>query len=99
MSSVDQLTADDFSAYLERLFRPVGTELDLRLVKISQHEFSGWDAAPRKPFSLILHGPPHPVLAEGIHRIAIADGPILTLYVIPILTAGRDRQDYQIVFN
>jgi hypothetical protein len=99
MSSIDQLTADDFSAYCEKLFRPAGTDLALTLIKIHQHEFSGWEAAARKPFSLILRGPHAPVLPEGLHRIAIADGPILPLYVIPILTAGRDHQDYQIVFN
>jgi uncharacterized protein DUF6916 len=99
MSSIDLLTADDFTAYLEAVFQPAGTDLGLRLIRINQHEFPGWQGASRRPFSLILRGPPAPVLPEGLHRMAIADGPILPLYVIPILTAGRNHQDYQIVFN
>lgn len=99
MSSINQLTADDFTAYLEKLFRPAGTDLRLRLVTVNRHQFPGWEAASRQPFSLILRGPPSPVLPEGLHPIAIADDPVLILYVIPILTAGDDHQDYQIVFN
>jgi hypothetical protein len=99
MSSIDQLTADDFSPYLERLFRPAEADLGLRLVSIEQHQFPGWETASRQPFSLILRGPSRPILREGLHRFAIVDGPVLLLYVIPILTAGRDHQDYQIVFN
>jgi hypothetical protein len=33
------------------------------------------------------------------HRIGIEDGSVLTLYIIPILTAAGDHQDYQIGFN
>ena len=40
-----------------------------------------------------------PVLPEGLHPLAIADDPVLTLYVIPILHGRGDHQDYQIVFN
>ena len=99
MDSIAKLTADDFTIYLERQFRPADTDLALTLAAVNRHRFPGWEAAPRQPFSLILRGPPHPILPEGSHRVAIADGPILTLYIIPVLTAGRDHQDYQIVFN
>ncbi len=99
MTSIDHLTGDDFNAYLGRVFRPATSSLDLVLVQIDRREFVGWNDAPRKPFSLILRGPPSPVLLEGSHRVAIENGPVLTLYVIPILTAAHDHQDYQIVFN
>jgi len=99
MDRIDQLTADDFTVYLEKHFRPAGTDLTLTLAAVNRHQFPGWEAASRQPFSLILRGPPHPVLPEGPHRVAIADGPMLLLYIIPILTAGSDHQDYQIVFN
>jgi hypothetical protein len=39
------------------------------------------------------------VLPEGFYAVAIDEGPVLTLYVIPILTTFHDHQDYQIVFN
>lgn len=99
MNPVDQLTADDFAPYIGKPFRPDGTDLHLTLATIDKREFPGWEAVARKPFSLILRGPRAPVLPEGLYRIAIADGPVLTLYVIPILTAPGDHQDFQIVFN
>jgi hypothetical protein len=99
MHRIDQLTADDFAPYLTKAFRPAGTDLELTLSLIDQREFPGWDAAARRPFSLILRGPHDPVLPEGLHRIVIEEGPVLALYIIPVLTAARDHQDYQIVFN
>ncbi len=99
MNTIDELVADDFVSFAGKVFRPAGTDLDLTLAAIDQREFPGWEAAARKPFSLILRGPRRPVLPEGLHRVLIADGPVLTLYVIPILTAAGDHQDYQIVFN
>lgn len=99
MNSIDHLTGDDFNAYLGRVFRPATSSLDLILVHIDRREFVGWSDAPRKPFSLILRGPPRPVLREGSYRIAIENGPDMTLYIIPIFTAARDHQNYQIVFN
>jgi hypothetical protein len=99
MSTIDELVADDFVLFVGKVFHPAGSDLDLALATIDKREFPGWETAARKPFSLILRGPRDPVLPEGLHRMSIADGPVLTLYVIPILTAARDHQDYQIVFN
>jgi hypothetical protein len=99
VNTIDHLTAEDFRSFVGTVFRPHGTDLDLVLATIDQRQFPGWEAAARKPFSLILHGPRSPVLPEGLHRIAIEEGPVLSLYIIPILTAARDHQDYQIVFN
>ena len=99
MKTIDQLTADDFIPYVGRKFRPAQTELDLTFVTIDRREFPGWGAAARQPFSLILRGPRWPVAAEGLYRMAIDDGPDLSLYLIPIFTAAPDHQDYQIVFN
>jgi hypothetical protein len=38
-------------------------------------------------------------LPEGLYAVEFVDGPTLALYVIPILTAARDYQEYQVVFN
>jgi hypothetical protein len=99
VDTIDQLTAEDFSSFVGKVFRPYGIDLDLVLATIDQREFPGWQAAARKPFSLILRGPRSPVLPEGHHRMVIEKGPTLALYIIPILTAAGHHQNYQIVFN
>ena len=96
---IDRLTADDFAAHVGRTLRPAGYDLALTLVALDRHRHPGWEARERQPFSLILSGPREPVLPEGFRRVAIDGGPSLLLYVIPIFTVARDRQDYQIVFN
>ncbi len=99
MKAIEELTADDFTPYTGQKFYPAQTELALILVMIDRCEFPGWGGAARQPFSLLLRGPRHPVVAEGLYQIAIEDGPDLSLYLIPIFTAASDHQDYQIVFN
>ncbi|MGH7117019.1 MAG: DUF6916 family protein [Stellaceae bacterium] len=99
MHTIEEVTADDFAAYLGRPFRPVGSDLDLILASVDRRERIGWEATFRKPVALILRGPRHPVLPEGHHRLTIDGGATLILYVIPIFTVARDHQDYQIVFN
>jgi hypothetical protein len=99
MNPIDQLTAEDFDRYLGKGFRPTGSDLELVLVTLDRRERAGWEAMARQPFALILRGPREPILLEGVHRLAIDGGPALELYVIPIFTAARAHQDYQIVFN
>jgi hypothetical protein len=67
--------------------------------RIDRPEFPGWERMARKPFSLIFRGPRQPVLSEGLYAVEYADGPTLMLYVIPILTAAPDHQEYQVAFN
>jgi hypothetical protein len=99
MNSIDQLAAEHFAPYIGKAFRVIGSDLELTLARLDQREYAGWEGLARKPFALILRGPPGPILPEGLHRLAIDGGPTLMLYVIPIFTAARDHQDYQIVFN
>jgi hypothetical protein len=99
MNAVDQLTVNDFVCYLGRKGWPDGGSLEIVLDRIDRREYPGWERVKRKPFSLIFRGPRQPVLPEGLHPIAIAKGPTLTLYVIPIFTAAGDHQEYQVVFN
>jgi len=47
----------------------------------------------------MFRGPPGDVLPEGMRELHIEGGPSFTLYVIPVLTPQRDRQNYQSVFN
>lgn len=99
MNPIDRLAADDFVPYLGKVFRAEGSALDLVLTTLDRPAYRGWDKAARAPFSLVLRGPADPILPEGLHRLTIEDGLALALYVIPILTAARGHQDYQIVFN
>jgi hypothetical protein len=96
---IDRLNADDFSAHIGKTFHIVGYDFALTLVALDRREPLGWEAFVRKPFSLILSGPTDRILPEGHYQLEIDRGPSLRLYVIPIFTASRDHQDYQIVFN
>jgi hypothetical protein len=60
---------------------------------------SGTMELPRPPFCLLFRGPPRDVLPEGLYEVAVQDGPDFALYIIPIQTFDRNRQDYQAVFN
>jgi hypothetical protein len=96
---IDRLTADDFAAYIGKTVLAVRHGLSLTMAMLDRHELPGWEAMVRKPFSLILSGPPDQVLPEGLHQLEIEGGPSFYLYVIPIFTPAHDHQDYQIVFN
>lgn len=99
VNAIDELTADDFAGYLGGKVWPGGRGLEMVLDRIDRPEFPGWERVARKPFSLIFRGPRQPILPEGLYPVEFADGPTLALYVIPILTAARDHQEYQVVFN
>jgi hypothetical protein len=93
------LTAEDFVAHVGKTFSPGGQHRVLTLVAVKTHESPGWEGMPRKPFSLLLSGPPGDVLPEGQYDIAVDGGPEFALYIIPVVTPVRDRQDYQVAFN
>jgi Domain of unknown function (DUF6916) len=99
MEPIDRLTADDFVCYLGRKVWPDGSGPEMVLERIDRREFPGWEGAARKPFSLIFRGPRRPILPEGLYAMVIAEGRTLGLYIIPILTAAGDHQEYQVVFN
>lgn len=98
-NTIDRLAADDFAPFVGKAFRPEGADLELILTAIDRSTHLGWEKAPRQPFLLLLRGPRDRILPEGLYRLSIEGGLALPLYVIPILTAARDHQDYQIVFN
>ena len=93
------LTAADFVAHVGKTVTPKGQGRALTLISVDATRRPGWDDMPREPFTLILRGPPDNVLPEALYDVAVADGPDFTLYIIPIHTVARDRQDYQVVFN
>lgn len=52
----------------------------------------------RAPFSLVFRGPPAPILAQQIHRLAHPAVGVLALFLVPI---GRDAAGvrYESVFS
>jgi hypothetical protein len=95
----ETLRADDFAPFVGKTFQPHGIPHALTLVKVETHDYAGWEAAPHKPFSLLLQGPPREVVPEGLYRFIVDGEREFELYLVPIHTVSRDHQDYQIVFN
>jgi hypothetical protein len=93
------LTADAFAPHLGASFKVEGGHHVLSLSEVERLEAQPGHAPSFAPFVLIFSGPPGDVLAEGMHTIAREDGTAYDLYLIPVHTPARDRQDYQAVFN
>jgi hypothetical protein len=93
------LTVQDCFAHLGETVTPKGQHRALTLVSVDTAGPRGNDGTTREPFTLILCGPPDDVLPEGLYDVALANQPDFALYIIPIHTVARDRQNYQVVFN
>jgi hypothetical protein len=89
---------DDFAPYIGKRFSFVGQAVSLQLAKIDIGSQSAAHLA-RTSFNLIFHGPAGHILPEGLYRTEIEGGPVTELYIMPIHTVTRDRQEYQAVFN
>lgn len=98
---IEQLTPEYFRPHVSKVFRVQGGRHGLTLAEVDVRVLSEAELKmfPRQPFSLIFRGPPADVLPEGLHTLEVEDGGSFTIYVIPIHTPIRDRQDYQAVFN
>jgi hypothetical protein len=95
----EQLKAENFMPHVDKAFRVVDGRHALTLTAVEAPRLPGWEAVPRPPFTLIFRGPPGDVLAEGLYTLEVEAGPSFQLYVMPIHTPDRTRQDYQSVFN
>lgn len=94
------LTAEDFVSHVGKTVTPKGQHRVLTLVSIdTSGRTAGAERLARESFRLILRGPPGDVLPEGLYDVAVQDGPDFALYINPIHTVSRDRQDYQVAFN
>ncbi|HUN43175.1 MAG TPA: hypothetical protein VMU81_23025 [Acetobacteraceae bacterium] len=95
----EELSADDFIPLIGEIFQSEGQRQTLTLASVDQPAHARWPQGLRKPFSLILRGVRDDVLAEGSYRVTAGGRRNFELYIIPIETAARDYQEYQIVFN
>jgi len=93
------LTVQDCFAHLGETVTPKGQHRALTLVSVDTSGLRGNDGTTREPFTLILCGPPDDVLPEGLYDVDLENGPDCTLYIMPIHTVARGRQNYQVVFN
>ena len=89
----------DFTAHIGKRVRFAGWHGALRLESVEAQPRSTMPGAARTPFTLIFHGQAGDVLAEGLYRASIEQGPELDLYIMPIHTVTPGRQEYQVVFN
>lgn len=97
----DELTAAHFQPHLDKIFGVQGGRhaLVLTTVHTWPHLQAYADAGMRQPFTLVFKGPPGDVLAEGLYILQVESGPAFELYIMPIHTTERSRQDYQAAFN
>lgn len=94
------LTADDFRPHVKKTVRVKGGHHAFTLTAVDAQDFGALAAdAKRSPFNVLFTGPPNDVLREGLYTLEVDGGPSFELYVIPIYTPARDRQDYQAAFN
>jgi hypothetical protein len=97
----DPLTPNDFVPHVNRVFRVNGGMHAFTLARVEQRRRGDAEGELkfRAPFNLIFSGPPNPVLREGMYTLEVEGGPSFELYVMPVHTPARDRQDYQVSFN
>src|SRR5262249_51163090 len=97
----EHLTPDHFLDHVNKTFRVKGGGHAFTLTRVEQRRMEEWEISEglRQPFNLIFRGPPGNVLREGLYTLEVEGGPSFELYVIPIHTAARDRQNYQAAFN
>jgi hypothetical protein len=97
----DPLTPEDFTPHVNKVFRVNGGVHAFTLARVEQRRRDDAEGERnlREPFNLIFCGPPSPVLREGMYTIEVEGGPSFELYVMPVHTPARDRQDYQASFN
>ncbi len=91
------LTHHDFEPHVGKAFHFAGQPIALRLDRLERHRrIAGIE---RQPFSLTFHGPAGQVMPEGPYQAQPDGGEAHEIYIIPIHTPARDRQDYQAVFT
>jgi hypothetical protein len=96
----EDLTADHFVPHVNKTFRIRDGRHAFTLSRVDGPASAASLARGiRPPFNLVFSGPPGDVLQEGLYTVDVENGPHFQLYIIPIHTPARDRQEYQAAFN
>lgn len=93
----ENVTADHFQPHVDKNFRVPGWPHPMRLTAVERR--TAQTRGRQESFTLIFRGPPQEIMREGFYTLQLDDGPWFNLYIMPIHTVQRDRQDYQAVFN
>lgn len=95
------LTLADFEPLLETDFRlhlEGADEIVLRLAKATDLAIEGRPHGPRRPFSLIFHGPAELRLPQAAYLFEHPELPSLRIFIVPL--GPRDGVErYQAVFH
>lgn len=98
---LDNLQCADFRPYLGQKFtvRLDGIELIELELECAREEGTGPPSAPRKPFSLMLLGPPsNQYLQQAIYRLEHPQLGVLDLFIVP-LGLQRGQMRYEVIFS
>jgi len=95
----EPITHERFSPHVGKRFGFQGHHVTLLLRSVDPQPGFAPPNAERVPFTLIFEGPAGDILPAGYYQATVQDGSVFELYVTPIHTPARDRQDYQAVFN
>ncbi|MEI9885436.1 MAG: hypothetical protein WDN08_02865 [Rhizomicrobium sp.] len=94
------LTLEHFTPHVGKIARFKGTPHAFPIDRVEQEGTVPPPGLLRLPFTVIFRGPRvREVLPEGLYDCEIDDGPVFSLYVMPIHTPQPDRQEYQASFN
>ena len=89
--SLETLTAEDFRGHRGSRFKLTGqapgsgsaVSLDAELADVNE-SVPGATGAYRTPFSVVFHGPPEPVLPQGIYRLEAEHFGSMELFLVPV---------------
>jgi hypothetical protein len=97
----EALTPETFLPYVDKVFRVKDGRHVLTLSRVHVRQMGEQELAAlgHQAFTLIFAGPPGDALSDGLYTLEAEGGPAFLLYVIPVQTLARDRQDYQVVVN
>jgi hypothetical protein len=97
---MELLNLSDFVDHVGKAVRIAGTPHTLVLDRVEGQNTPPSPGNLRSPFVVIFCGPSKTdVMPTGLYECKIEDGPVYSLYIMPIHTSRPDRQEYQAAFN
>jgi Domain of unknown function (DUF6916) len=97
---MDVLTIEHFKPHAGKFVRFRCTTYRFLLDRVEGESSPPPPGYTRGAFVVIFRGPSKAeVMSPGLYDCEIEDGPVFSLYVIPIHTARPDCQEYQAAFN
>ena len=92
------LTASDFSTYIDRAFPVTAGEVQLMLVLTEATARAPVATHLRTPFSLMFRGPAQPILPQGTYDFEHPQHGTLAIFIVPV-GADATGVQYQAVFS